>query len=104
MLDLTPISPLAGGVVLQVDQATPSHQGLYGTSDNAVKTQIWIAISIYVLVAIVKKRLNLDYSLYSILQILSVTILEKTPILQVLSQLDESEKTPADNNQLILFN
>ena len=54
--------------------------------------------------AIVKKRLNLDYSLYSILQILSVTILEKTPILQVLSQLDESEKTPADNNQLILFN
>jgi IS4 transposase len=53
----------------------------YGTSDNAIKTQIWIAISIYLLVAIVKKRLNLNYSLYSIPQILSVTILEKTPIL-----------------------
>jgi transposase len=79
-------------------------KAFYGTSDNAVKTQIWIAISIYVLVAIVKKRLNLDYSLYSILQILSVTILEKTPILHVLSQLDESEKTPDDNKQLILFN
>ncbi|HEV8723441.1 MAG TPA: IS4 family transposase, partial [Candidatus Binatia bacterium] len=79
-------------------------KAFYGTSDNAVKTQIWIAISIYVLVAIVKKRLKLDYSLYSILQILSVTILEKTPILHVLSQLDESEKTPHDNKRLILFN
>ena len=79
-------------------------KAFYGTSDNAIKTQIWIAISIYVLVAIVKKRLNLDYSFYSILQILSVTILEKTPILHVLSQLDESEKTPDDNKQLILFN
>ena len=75
----------------------------YGTSDNAVKTQIWIAVSIYVLVAIVKRRLNLDHSLYSILQILSVTILEKTPLLQVLSNFDQSEKTLDDRNQLILF-
>jgi IS4 transposase len=58
----------------------------YGNSENAVKTQIWIAISIYVLVAIVKKRLNLENSLYTILQILSVTLFEKTPVLQALSR------------------
>ena len=78
-------------------------KAFYGTSNNAVKTQIWIAISIYVLVAIVKKRLNLDLSLYTILQILSVTILEKTPLLQVLSQFDQSEKTLDDRKQLNLF-
>jgi Domain of unknown function (DUF4372)/Transposase DDE domain len=66
--------------------------------------QIWIAISIYVLVAIVKKRLNLDHSLYSVLQILSVTILEKTPILHVLSQFNASKQMLDDNKQLILFN
>jgi len=60
-------------------------KAFYGTSENAVKTQIWIAISIYVLVAIIKKRLNSDLSLYTILQILSVTLFEKTPILQALS-------------------
>jgi transposase len=79
-------------------------KAFYGTSENAVKTQIWIAISIYVLVAIVKKRLNPQHSLHSVLQILSITILEKTPILQVLSQLDESEKTLDDAKQLFLFN
>ena len=79
-------------------------KAFYGTSDNAVKTQIWIAISIYVLVAIVKKRLNLDHSLYSVLQILSVTILEKTPILHVLSQFNASKQMLDDNKQLILFN
>ena len=78
-------------------------KAFYGTSNNAVKTQIWIAISIYVLVAIVKKRLNLDLSLYTILQILSVTILEKTPLLQVLSQFDQSEKTLDERKQLNLF-
>ena len=78
-------------------------KAFYGTSENAVKTQIWIAISIYVLVAIVKKRLNLQHSLHSILQILSITILEKTPILQVLSQLDESENMLDDAKQLNLF-
>ena len=79
-------------------------KAFYGTSENAVKTQIWIAISIYVLVAIVKKRLNLQHSLHSILQILSITILEKTPILQVLSQIDESENMLDDAKQLNLFN
>lgn len=78
-------------------------KAFYGTSENAVKTQIWIAISVYVLVAIIKKRLNLQHSLYSVLQILSVTILEKTPILQLLSQIDGSQQMPDHSKQLILF-
>ena len=65
-------------------------KAFYGTSENAVKTQIWIAISVYVLVAIVKKRLNLNLSLYTILQILSVSLFEKTPILQALTTLSRS--------------
>jgi len=78
-------------------------KSFYGTSDNAVKTQIWIAISVYVLVAIVKKTLNIENSLYTILQILSVTLFEKTPILQALidSYCLNSEAIP--NNQLTLF-
>ncbi|MFC1889679.1 IS4 family transposase [Thermodesulfobacteriota bacterium] len=79
-------------------------KAFYGTSKNAVKTQIWIAISVYVLVAIVKKRLNLDKSLYTILQILSVTLFEKTPILQALSYADYSFLEEDDCNQLNLFN
>jgi len=58
----------------------------FGTSENAVKTQIWIAVSVYVLVAIMKKRLNLDQSLYTILQVLSVTVFEKMPVLQALAE------------------
>lgn len=75
----------------------------YGTNENAVKTQIWIAISIYVLVAIIKKRLELDRSLYTILQILSVTLFEKTPILQALSQIDYKEQGDDGYRQLDLF-
>jgi len=60
-------------------------KAFYGTSENAVKTQVWIAVSVYVLVAIIRKQLNLDLSLYTILQILSVTIFEKTPILETFS-------------------
>ncbi len=75
----------------------------YGASDNAVKTQIWIAVSVYVLVAIVRKRLGLEASLYQILQILSVTLFEKTPILQALQPSDSHEDLLADPNQLILF-
>ena len=75
----------------------------YGTSQNAVKTQIWIAVSVYVLVAIVKKRLDLDASLYTLLQILSLTLFEKMPILQALSQ-DLPTTEPSDiGNQLNLF-
>jgi IS4 transposase len=64
----------------------------YGTSENAVKTQIWIAISTYVLVAIMKKRLKIDLSLYTILQILSITLFEKMPILQALTADDYINK------------
>src|SRR5450756_617527 len=78
-------------------------KSFYGTSENAVKTQIWIAVSVYVLVAIVRKRLGLEASLYQILQILSVTLFEKTPILRAL-QPSASENDPIDiGNQLILF-
>jgi len=75
----------------------------FGTSENAVKTQIWIAVSVYVLVAIVRKRLGLDASLYQILQILSLTLFEKTPILQALQASDSQEELLDPGNQLILF-
>ena len=75
-----------------------------GTSQNAVKSQVWIAISIYVLVAIIKKRLNLKPSLYIILQILSVTIFEKTPILQALTKTDINKQNTQNANQLTMFN
>jgi IS4 transposase len=78
-------------------------KAFYGTSENAVKTQIWVAVSVYVLVAIIRKRLNLEASLYQILQILSVTLFEKTPILQALQASDSQEELPDPGNQLILF-
>ena len=79
-------------------------KAFYGTSENALKTQIWIAVSIYVLVAIVRKRLGLEVSLYQILQILSVTLFEKTPILQALQACDSDSNLVDIGNQLILFN
>ncbi len=78
-------------------------KAFYGTSENAVKTQIWIAISVYVLVAIIKKRLNLNLSLYTILQILSVSLFEKTPVLQALTSTDYNDHEDAFHKQLILF-
>jgi Domain of unknown function (DUF4372)/Transposase DDE domain len=78
-------------------------KAFYGTSDNAVKTQIWIAVSIYVLVAILRKRLGLEASLYQILQILSVTLFEKVPILQAFQTSDSETDLLQDGNQLILF-
>jgi hypothetical protein len=78
-------------------------KSFYGTSENAVKTQIWIAVSVYVLVAIVRKRLGLQSSLYQILQILSVMLFEKTPILQALQPSDYQEDLLTSTNQLILF-
>jgi len=75
----------------------------YGTSANALKTQIWIAISVYVLVAIIKKRLHLDGSLYRILQILSVSLFEKTPILEALSLSNSEIQLTTAGKQLILF-
>jgi hypothetical protein len=78
-------------------------KAFYGTSENAVKTQIWIAVSVYVLVAIVRKRLMLTISLYQILQILSVTLFEKTPMLQALQPSDSPENLLDNSNQLNLF-
>jgi len=75
----------------------------FGTSENAVKTQIWIAVSVYLLVAIMKKRLNLQESLYTILQILSVTVFEKVPIYQLITERDSKQSIPASHNQLKLF-
>ena len=142
--------PLAGGTLLQVDQAASSDQAVlrhvgergedsnnfslpaaticalyksrwqvelffkwikqhlrikqfYGTSENAVKTQIWIAVSVYVLVAIVKKRLDLDASLYTLLQILSVTLFEKMPIHQALAGDENRCNASQITNQLNLF-
>jgi hypothetical protein len=78
-------------------------KAFYGTSENAVKTQIWVAVSVYVLVAIVRKRLGLEASLYQILQILSVTLFEKTPILRALQAPDLENDLGDSGNQLILF-
>ena len=78
-------------------------KAFYGTSDNAVKTQVWIAITVYVLIAVIKKRLQLDQSLYTILQILSVTIFEKTPILQAFCDWEYTSENTTDCNQLPLF-
>ena len=78
-------------------------KSFYGTSENAVKTQIWIALSVYVLVAIVKKRVKVDLSLYTILRILSITLIEKMLILQAFSDFDYKSFIVADDNQLKLF-
>ncbi|MDP2134276.1 MAG: IS4 family transposase [Sulfuritalea sp.] len=75
----------------------------FGTSENAVKSQIWIAVSVYVLVAIIKKRLNLDASLYTLLQILSVTLFEKMPLQQAFTKNAFEENQTKSSSQLILF-
>lgn len=75
----------------------------YGTSENAVKAQIWIAVSVYVLVAIMKKRLKIEASLYTILQVLSVTIFERMPLLQALTDSCSEIETNNNDNQLFLF-
>jgi len=78
-------------------------KAFFGTSENAVKTQVWIAIAVYVLVAIIKKRLNLDASLYTILQILSLTLFEKTSLNQLLADIEPEPSPMTDSNQLNLF-
>src|SRR5512139_1166292 len=78
-------------------------KAFYGTSDQAVKTQIWIAITVYVLVAIVKKQLKLEKSLYTILQILSISLFEKSPISEALASVKPQETNDATPNQLNLF-
>lgn len=78
-------------------------KSFYGTSQNAVKAQIWIAVSVYLLVAIVKKRLGIELPLYTILQILSVSIFENTPLVTLFSQSDYNNPQPPSPNQLLLF-
>lgn len=78
-------------------------KAFFGTSENAVKAQIWITVSVYVLVAIIKKRLNLSASLYEILQILSLTMFERTPLDQLLNLTVPEQNTFAKLNQLSLF-
>ena len=79
-------------------------KAFYGYSENAVKTQIWIAVAVYVLVAILKKRLALEASLHEILQVLSVTLFEPVPILQALGEAESRENTGGISNQLNLWN
>jgi hypothetical protein len=78
-------------------------KAFYGNTENAVKIQIWIAVSVYVLVAIVRKRLGLEATLYQILQVLSITLFEKTPILRALQACDSQNDSLDPDNQLILF-
>ena len=78
-------------------------KSFFGTSENAVKTQVWIAVSVYVLVAIIKKRLNCDLSLYTILQILSLTLFERMPLNQLLSECETDMNYDPFSNQLNLF-
>ncbi len=78
-------------------------KAFFGTSENAVKSQIWIAVSVYVLVAIVKKRLKLSATLYEILQILSLTMFERLPVDQLLAQTVTNDIERISDKQLILF-
>ena len=75
----------------------------YGLSENAVKTQIWIAVCVYVLMAIVKKKLKLEMSLYTILQVISMTVFEKMPIIEAFHDFKGQELTMNDSIQLNLF-
>ena len=78
-------------------------KSFFGTTENAVKSQVWIAVSVYVLVSIIKKRLKITTSLYTILQVLSLTIFEKMPLLQIVTKSDCKNKINVRSNQLRLF-
>jgi len=78
-------------------------KAFFGTTENAVKTQIWIAVSVYVLIAIVKKRLNVSASLYELLQILSLTVFERVPLIQLLTRSAPANDSVNPQNQLNLF-
>ena len=96
--------PLASRVLLQMDQAALAHQEVpRATSENAVKTQIWCAVSTYVLIAIVKKELKLEASLYTILQILSISVFDRTLISQALQPEPIVDNMQESEKQLILF-
>jgi hypothetical protein len=79
-------------------------KSFYGNSFNAVKTQIWIAISVYVLLAIIKKKLKIEHSLYTFLQLVGISIFEKIPIISMFSENDYTNDSDRTDNQLFLFN
>jgi hypothetical protein len=86
-----------------MDQTTSAHQSLFGTSPNALRSQIWTAIAGYLLVAILKKRLHREASLYTVLQILSLTLFEKIPVSPALAPLSPTSPSPdTDNHQCLL--
>ena len=87
-----------------MDQAHLRIQSFLGNSENAVKTQIWIAVSVYLLVAIARKTLGIVVSLYTFLQVVGLTAFEKLPILQVFETPNSRPELPTDPNQLNLFN
>jgi IS4 transposase len=95
--------PLASGTFFKWIKPHLRIKVFFGTSENAVKSQIWIAVSAYILVAIVKKRLRLSLSLYEILQILSLTMFEKLPLDQLLAPNFTNPSQSAPDKQLILF-
>ena len=97
-------SSLADRIVLKWIKQHLRIKAFYGTSENAVKTQIWIAVSVYVLVAILKKRLESDLPLHTILQILSLSLLEKMPLLQALTESNRQNYELDSSIQLNLFN
>ena len=94
---------LASGTFLKWIKQHLRIKAFYGTSENAVKTQIWIAVAVYVLVAIVTKRTQIGLSLYTILQILSLTLFEKMPLYQAFAQNVYKKEITAIDNQLKLF-
>ncbi len=90
-------------IIFQMDKITFTNKKIYGTSFNAVCTQIWIAVSIYLLVAIIKKRLKLEQELYTILQIFSISLFEKVPLNQLFNENDYRKIENDNYNQLKLF-
>ena len=78
-------------------------KNFFGTTENSVKTQLWIAVSVYVLVAIIKKRLDLKHDLYTILRTLSLTLFEKTPIFQLFQGIEYNSEPLDNSNQLKLL-
>ena len=95
--------PMAGRIFFKWIKQHLRVKKFYGTSENAVKTQIWIAISAYILFAIMKKRLKIDLTLYTILQILSISLFEKKPIYQMLTESDYKDKITISHIQLNLY-
>jgi hypothetical protein len=86
-----------------MDQTAFANEGIYGLRENALKIRVWIAVSVYVLVAIVRRCLALDASLYQVLQILSLSLFEKMPLLQAFQPSESRADFIDQHNQLILF-